>query len=448
MKTTLGPRKPKPKMGRVPTVLALFTKGRVAFNSSPKSVPRQGLRIGRESSDASGISLDDGRVSRQHAMVLPQRGDDSFCLLDSGSRNGTFLNGQQVERALIVDGDVVRVGDSFLLFRLEPVRTTDAPERGLLGQSPVIREIRDTIELVGPTDAAVILLGGTGTGKGVVARALHEASDRTGPFVSVNCSAIPENLAESQLFGHVAGAFTGAHKDHVGWFRSAHLGTLFLDEVADLSLVLQPKLLVALEEQSVTPVGSVKPVSCDIRLIAATNKDLKSSIQMERFRGDLYSRLSEITINMPALNQRREDILLLLSENLPLRSQRLDPELVEALFLYSWPYNVRELFKVTKELVIRGGDKDELDLDLVRERLVDLKPAEGPQSIEEVLPETPSPPEPSERAMVPSREQLVSLLKEHRGVIADIARAEGRSRKQVYRWLRKRGLRAEDFRSG
>ena len=179
----------------------------------------------------------------------------------------------------------------------------------LIGSSEAIRRVRERIERVAATDFTILIEGESGSGKELVARQVHELSRRRrGPFVAVNCAAIPEQLAESQLFGHVAGAFTGARGDHPGFFRSAHLGTIFLDEIGDLDLRLQPKLLRALEQRAVVPVGAAHPVPCDVRILAATHRDLAAAVDADQFRGDLYARLAEFTVAVPALRDRREDL--------------------------------------------------------------------------------------------------------------------------------------------
>ena len=403
----------------------------------------------------------DGQVSRTHATVTF---DGEHVSVTDSSTNGTYVMGKRIpggsSPTRLRDGDVLRVGDSFLILRMvteEPVVSPEA--HGLLGDAPVMHDVRRTIALVGPTDATVLVIGPSGTGKEVVARALHAIGRPNGPFVAVNCSAIPESLAESQLFGHVAGAFTGAKADHPGFFRAAHGGVIFLDEVGELPLGLQAKLLRALEERSVIPVGAVQPVPFDARVVAATNRSLALEVAASRFRGDLLARLAEIEIAMPPLDARREDILPLLRHSLGAGSPPMSPGLVEELLLHTWPFNVREVVKVGKELAIRGAGMATLDRRLVADRLKRAQETRGPVSEGLLAALSPIPisrapdrdrekEKEKERALpIPTRDELVALLTEHKGSVADVARATDRSRKQVYRWIESHGLDVETFRN-
>ena len=216
--------------------------------------------------------------------------------------------------------------------------------------------------------ATVLLLADSGCGKEVAARALHALGRPDGPFVAVNCSAIPEGLAESQFFGQVAGAFTGATA-RPGWFRAAHGGTLFLDEIGDLPAPIQPKLLRVLEERAVIPVGATAPIPVDVRVVAATHRDLVADLARVHLRGDLYARLAQLVIRLRPLRERREDVLALLAHALG-APPAITPRLAEALLRYAWPFNVRELRAVAQELQLRGaGAAGPLDLPLVAERL-------------------------------------------------------------------------------
>ena len=221
----------------------------------------------------------------------------------------------------------------------------------MLGTSPAMRKVYDLIERIAETDVSVLISGESGTGKELAARAIHQRSARRGgPFVAVNCSAVPEFLLESELFGHVKGAFTDAHAARKGLFQQAHGGTLFLDEIGDLPLGLQPKLLRALQERRVRPVGGDSELPVDVRIVAATNRDLESATEEHRFREDLYFRINVVQINLPPLRSRAGDILLLAQHFLSrfaLRANKqvtgLSPKAAERLLSYSWPGNVREL---------------------------------------------------------------------------------------------------------
>ena len=256
----------------------------------------------------------------------------------------------------------------------------------------------------------------------------------------MNCGAIPEPLAESQLFGHLGGAFTGAHKPQPGVFRAAHGGTLFLDEIGELPAAVQPKLLRVLEDHVVTAVGGTAAVACDVRVVAATLRELPDEVAAGRFRGDLYARLADFPLRLPSLRERREDILPLFAAALP-ATARPTTRLVSALLLDPWPYNVRELLKVAAQIRLRAEGATVLDLDLLPERFAaqpapNTAPAtDGPAS-ERLA---------SERTPTPTREELIVLLKSHGGKVARVARAVGRSRRQVDRWLDELGLDAKSF---
>lgn len=230
----------------------------------------------------------------------------------------------------------------------------------MIGESEPIGKVKEMIERVAPTDARVLITGENGTGKELVARWLHEKSNRAGmPFVEVNCAAIPSELIESELFGHEKGAFTSAIKQRIGKFEQANGGTIFLDEIGDMSLTAQAKVLRALQENTITRVGSDKDIKVDVRVLAATNKNLKDEIKQTQFREDLYHRLSVILIHVPSLNQRREDIPLLANHFLTLISQELNMpnktiahEAIEELKHINWTGNIREFRNVMERLII------------------------------------------------------------------------------------------------
>ncbi len=235
----------------------------------------------------------------------------------------------------------------------------------MIGESPAIKQVKDIIDKVAPTDARVLIIGDNGTGKELVARWIHEKSTRNkAPFVEVNCAAIPSELIESELFGHVKGSFTGAYKDKKGKFEQANGGTLFLDEIGDMSLAAQAKVLRALQEHKISRVGSDKDIKVDVRVIAATNKDLKKEIEEGRFREDLYHRLAVIVIQVPSLDERKEDIPLLveyfvkqIAEDQNMKPKKFTPGAIKKLQSYSWSGNIRELRNVVERLMILGGDE-------------------------------------------------------------------------------------------
>jgi DNA-binding NtrC family response regulator len=232
----------------------------------------------------------------------------------------------------------------------------------MVGESPALLSVKDTIEKVAPTDARVLITGQNGTGKELVAHWIHEKSRRQEqPYVAVNCAAIPSELIESELFGHEKGSFTSAHKQRTGKFEQAHGGTLFLDEIGDMSLSAQSKVLRALQENLINRVGSDKDIKVDVRVLAATNKDLKKEIEAGRFREDLYHRLSVILIHVPPLKDRKEDIPLLLDKFLEDIAQengsakkKISKEALARLQELPWTGNIRELRNVVERLVILG----------------------------------------------------------------------------------------------
>ncbi len=235
----------------------------------------------------------------------------------------------------------------------------------MIGESPQITGIKEIIEKVAPTDARVLITGSNGTGKELVAHWIHQKSERnTAPFVEVNCAAIPSELIESELFGHVKGAFTSAIKDRAGKFETANKGTIFLDEIGDMSLSAQAKVLRALQENKISRVGSDKDISVDVRVVAATNKDLSKEIEEGRFREDLYHRLAVILVKVPSLNDRRDDIPLLIEHfsdkigaEQGIAPKRFSAKALELLKAYDWTGNIRELRNVVERLTILGNDE-------------------------------------------------------------------------------------------
>ncbi len=233
----------------------------------------------------------------------------------------------------------------------------------MIGQSAGLKKIQDMIDKVAVSDARVLITGPNGAGKELVAHAIHAQSDRSkGPMIEVNCAAIPSELIESELFGHVKGSFTGAIKDKQGKFELAHNGTIFLDEIGDMSLVAQAKVLRALQESKVSPVGSDKEIKVDVRVLAATNKNMKTEIEGGKFREDLYHRLSVIEIYVPPLDERKEDIKLLvehfskiISEEHGTAKKEFDADAIAALENFSWTGNIRELRNVVERLIILGS---------------------------------------------------------------------------------------------
>jgi DNA-binding NtrC family response regulator len=264
-----------------------------------------------------------------------------------------------------VEPDVLAARVASLLERRPRAAAAAGAPRGLIGRSPAMREVFVAIAAVAPAETTVLVTGETGTGKELVARAIHEASPRCGkPFVAVNSAALAPGLVESELFGHIRGAFTGAIRDKQGVFQAAGGGTVFLDEIGDVTPAVQYRLLRVLQEREVTPVGAVRPVPVDVRVIAATNRDLRAEVAAGRFREDLFYRLNVFRIALPPLRDRRADIPLLAEYALErlsgrgLRTERLvcSPLAMRLLQAYAWPGNVRELFSILESAALRAGE--------------------------------------------------------------------------------------------
>ena len=356
--------------------------------------------IGRDSTAR--LSIPDHLISRRHCAVEPA--GSRFTLRDLGSSNGTFVNGIPIRERLLEHGDRIRAGDSVLLFLQAGLSSTDgpiadgalddrtaridtrtAPVQGapaagelpgaivaevlsgrmalqahdMVGDSPPMRAVYERIRKVAPSDCALIVYGETGTGKELAARAIHQNSPRArGPFVAVNCAALTEPLLESELFGHEKGAFTGAISQKKGRLEIADGGTVFLDEIGELALPLQAKLLRALQYHEFERVGGTRTIKVNVRVIAATNRDLSEEVAAGRFRQDLLYRLNVITLTMPPLRERRGDIAQLASHFAAKygrgRDIGISREALDALIAYDWPGNVRELENAIERAIVLG----------------------------------------------------------------------------------------------
>src|SRR5664279_2459733 len=308
--------------------------------------------IGRDSECA--IRLDGSEVSRRHAAIRREKDVALPLLVDLGSRNGIRVNGETVVSAQLDVGAVVRIGGW-----IGVVAAAAAPfgeiAPGLFG-GKVLQDAVAPLRQAAPSPLTIVLEGETGTGKEVVTRAVHAWSGRPGPLVAVNCAALPEGLAEGELFGYRRGAFTGADRASPGFFRSAEGGTLLLDEVSDLPLPLQAKLLRVLQEGEVQPLGETRPVAVDVRIVVASQQPLMDAVREGRFRGDLLARLDGLTVRLPPLRQRKEDVPLLFSqllrEHTNGRAPAVEGEVVERLCVHDWPFNVRELVQLARQLLV------------------------------------------------------------------------------------------------
>lgn len=420
---------------------------------------RDGLLLGRGEPLFARTPLDDPRISRKHARI--RREADAWVLEDLGSHNGTHLNGAPVTRPVpLTWGDVIRIGDTLLvLTRAMPgLDAVPSPDPELVGAGPAHAQVRQAIEQVAGHGHSVLILGETGTGKEVVARALHRRSGRPGEFVALNCGSVPESILDSELFGHARGAFTGAVAQREGLFRAAERGTLFLDELGEMPTALQIKLLRALETRRIRPLGASLEIPVDVRVIAATHRDVVTEVREGRFRADLYARLAQWFIPLPPLRERREDIGPLVQHmlaRLGAAGRQLDVALSEALLLHDWPLNVRGLFNVLSMAALSAAN-GRLNLSAQVQQALEAERHIAAAGRPEPVPsESPSPPEQAPSApprrkpeLAPTAQRLEQFLQEHRGNIVKVAQALGCSRQQVYRWIDELGLELERFRAG
>jgi sigma54-dependent transcription regulator len=392
------------------------------------------------------LALADPQVSTLHARLFRLAGD-RFILEDAGSKNGTLLNGSPVRRAALADGDVIEVGRTLLLYRAgaAPLRPERAdldgselapPAPGLETFLAGLGGLFAALARAAASDIPILLRGDTGTGKEIVARAAHALSQRPGPFVAVNCGALPGTLVESALFGHRRGAFSGAIEDRPGLVRSAERGTLFLDEIGELAPAAQVALLRVLQEHEVVPVGETRPLKVDVRLISATHRPIDAIVEAGSFRADLLGRISGLTVRLPGLAARREDLGLLVRALLR-RAGHDDVTLAapaaRALFRHDWPRNIRELEKTLATAVVLADG--ELGLEHLSETLRPARAQPAPPRADDLGPE--------DRRL---RDELVALLDQHRGNVSAVARAMGKGRMQVHRWLKRFSLQLERFR--
>ena len=317
--------------------------------------------IGRDSS--CDICLDSEQMSRRHAEI--ERAGSELLIRDCGSRNGIFVQGVRVSAAPLVCGNVVRIADVLGVLVEVPTSafaggfTTVLP--GYFA-GPVLMRHLGPVRKAATSDLPIVVQGETGTGKEGLARAVHVWSGRAGQFIAVNCAALPEAMAEGELFGYRRGAFTGAERANPGHFRAAHGGTLFLDEVLDLPAPMQPKLLRALEQREVVPLGESTPTSVDVRVVVAAQGPLREAVEEGRLRADLFARLDGLTIELPPLRRRVEEIPFLFARILGTRAKgqmppAIDVGLAEQLCLYDWPFNVRELDLLARQLLALHGEE-------------------------------------------------------------------------------------------
>ncbi len=426
------------------------------YQALPAAWPlgREPLTLGRDA-DAD-IVLPVTAVSRRHAEV--RREGTGFVVRDLGSRNGTLVNGHPVSEAEIEPLDELRVGDAivklvdegaeeYARYRIDGTMTGSATRRaresGALVGGLQMDLVLEELERVAPAPLNVLLLGASGTGKEVVASELHRLSGRSGRFAAVNCAAIPGNLLESELFGYKRGAFSGAERDKPGLIRAADGGTLLLDEIGDMPLEAQAKLLRVLQQREVLPLGSTSPEPVDVRVVGATHRDLGKLQREAKFREDLFGRLNEYKLDLPPLYERKEDIFALVTSFLG-RQGRPDLKptfpFMTALLNYDWPYNVRELEACIKRAVALASGPVLLPEhlpDAVTEAMEGYGLRERPAA-----PYRPAPPAQG----APPEDELRRLLDVHRGNVAAVGRELGKARMQVHRWMKRYGIEVEEYR--
>ena len=397
------------------------------------------------------ITLPDSTVSARHARIVRQ--GDTWIVEDDGSTNGTFVDGRQVLRETLQDGAVLGIGQTVLRLRyamptppatpeLVDAQQARDPVLGVASLLPQLAGRMAVLARVAPAALPVLLLGDTGTGKEVLAAAIHGGSGRSGDFVAINCGALPDALVESQLFGHVKGAFSGAARDAVGFVRAANGGTLFLDEIGDLPSSAQVALLRVLQEGEVVPVGAMRPVAVDVRVIAATHRPIERMLKRGDFRRDLYARLQGFVHHLLPLGDRREDIGLIVAEQLqrlaPASTARLSPEVALALVRYAWPHNVRELVHVLNHALALGQGMEVLGL------------AQLPAPVAAAGKMAPAPAIADGEPLAPSdallRAELLDCLGRYQGNVAAVARAMNKAPMQIYRWMNRLGLDPRNFR--
>jgi transcriptional regulator with GAF, ATPase, and Fis domain len=388
-----------------------------------------------------GLSLADTTVSRYHVELTAR--PDGVRVRDLESTNGTYLGGTRITEVIVEDQATLSVGKTTLKVSMVEADLGTPAEQGTfgtaVGASSAMKQLFGILDKVAPSDSTVLLLGETGTGKEVMAKAIHAKSKRgTRPFVVVDCGSVAPTLIESELFGHVRGSFTGAISDRNGAFLEADGGTIFLDEIGELPLELQPKLLRVLEAGTVRRVGEDKHRRVDVRVVAATHRDLEAEVAAGRFRSDLYYRLAVVLVNVPPLRDRLDD-LPLLTQHFVKSMGRGDFELPRSLMArfaaYHWPGNVRELRNLV-ERALAGADVDPLPSESqaaakalsATEDITDLPFKEAKERLVESF----------------TKEYLVTLLEKCNGNISQMAREAGIARNYVHRLVAKYGLKAHD----
>ena len=407
-------------------------------------IGRGGARRSHVGSRHLSIQVPDGWMSVEHADI--RYTDGRWIARDLGAKNGMIVEGQPASEAELSNGDLLQLGHTFFRFR------TDVPALGPTsldfqsvpeGVSPLstlsasFGAVVERLAAVARGRVPVLLVGESGTGKEVLARSIHAQSGRRGPLVAVNCGAIAANLVEAELFGHKKGAFSGALHDRAGAVRTSDGGTLFLDEIGDLPPTAQAALLRILQEAEVVPVGGSRPEPVDLRVVAATHHDLKRLVREGRFRHDLLARLDGVTLRLPALRDRSEDIpllvVLLLKKLAPERPDvKFTPEAAQAILRYRWPLNIRELEQALAGAVTLSASGS-LESAHLPETVLGTQ---EPEPLRELTPEESR-----------HRDELVGLIREHGGNLSAVARVLQKGRTQILRWVARYGIDVESMRS-
>jgi DNA-binding NtrC family response regulator len=405
--------------------------------------------IGREPPPG-GHLINQTAVSRTHARIA--RVDERYVVTDLRSRNGTLLNGHMIEEATLNEGDELRVGDAIFKFVTDEASAYAAyridgsgkkrAAGDMIGGYQIAKLVQE-IETIARAGLSVLVHGETGTGKELAARALHQASNRKGPFCALNCAAIPATLVESELFGWRRGAFTGADRDRAGLVRASHGGTLLLDEIGDMPLEAQAKLLRMLETREVVPLGAEAGERVDVHVVCATHRNLQSLVDEGKFRGDLFARINGYTLRLPPLRSRKEDLYMLVRHFLA-RGGRGDLKVsfpfMMSLCHHAWPYNVRELEAAIRR-AIAVSDGRELEVKHLPEVIQDRMKSYG-NPMEKSVEVAP----PKRSAGPPTEPELRAMLERHQGNVAAVARELGKDRVQIHRWMRLHGIDPESYR--
>jgi DNA-binding NtrC family response regulator len=390
----------------------------------------------RTTTDGTRLRIDraDPWMSSAHARFM--REGVYWTVLDAGARNGVLVNGRKIERAVVGDRDVVELGRSFFVLRQEELAGDDVLARetvrgGTVTVVPAFARRLDELARVAATTTPILVRGPTGSGKERIAGLVHTASGRPGLLVPVNCGALPPALIESELFGYRKGAFSGANEPRAGLAITADRGTLFLDEVAELPGTAQVALLRLLEQKEVRPIGATMPTMIDLRVVAATHRDLGRAVAAGEFREDLLARLAGFEAEVPALADRIVDFGIILGELVP-AGQKLANAALRAMLRHAWPRNIRELVRTLEQAIALAAGKT-LELEHLPAALRG-NPAGDPA------------PAPAAAGDDARRTELVALLERHRGNVTRIAADMGRARMQIQRWLKHYGLDPQKYR--